>query len=275
MTALTAILFATAGKVDKNASARTRIDNTDTRGVPSSPKGHSPKPAGKPVVAHDPAHPPIDCPLRKQGINPHDMKPFEDIEKYIAFLERDDRIGWQKPDLVVKALELSGSETVADVGAGSGYFSFRLAGAVPLGKVVAIDIEPEMIRHIHHKAVTTGVENIEVKLAKSDDPQLSGNEDWVFICDVLHHVRERSTWLAVLHKQMKPGARIALIEFKEGDLPEGPPESVKLRKADLMALMAGAGFKFIDEKEDLLPYQYMLTFRKNAAPSTGARGIRQ
>ncbi|MBN2195343.1 MAG: hypothetical protein JW751_21170 [Polyangiaceae bacterium] len=99
-------------------------------------------PASEPL--HDPAHPPIDCPLRKQGIDPGHLRPFDDIAKYIEFLERPDRAQWQKPDAVVAALDLGGDEVVFDVGAGSGYFSFRFAKAAPQGKVIAGDTEPEM-----------------------------------------------------------------------------------------------------------------------------------
>ncbi|MDI7268833.1 MAG: class I SAM-dependent methyltransferase, partial [Myxococcota bacterium] len=99
---------------------------------------------------HDPAHPPIDCPLRRHGIDPTDLRPFEEIEAYIAFLDRPDREAWQKPDAIVAALGLTGLEVVGDLGAGSGYFTFRFAEALPNGRMVAIDIEPEMVRHVHH-----------------------------------------------------------------------------------------------------------------------------
>jgi predicted methyltransferase len=89
--------------------------------------------------------PPIECPLHKQGVDPSHLKPFADVEKYIAFLERPDRAAWQKPDAVVAALGLAGTETVVDLGAGSGYFTFRFARALGAGKVVASDIAPEMI----------------------------------------------------------------------------------------------------------------------------------
>ncbi|MBW2458623.1 MAG: methyltransferase [Deltaproteobacteria bacterium] len=218
--------------------------------------------AAAPTASHHPDHPPIDCPLRKQGINPHALKPFEDVEKYIAFLERPDRAAWQKPDEVVAALELQGTETVADLGAGSGYFSFRLAKALPRGKVVAIDIEPEMIRHIHHQAMTTGVDNIAVQLAKPDDPSVPAAADWVLICDVLHHVKEREAWLKRLHDQLKPTAKVALVEFRSGPLPEGPPEALKIGKEALLALMKTAGFALVTEQPELLPYQYLMVFSK-------------
>lgn len=232
----------------------------------SSSASVSPAPTASPsatashAAVHDPSNPPIDCPLRKHGINPHEMKPFDDVEKYIAFLERADRAGWQKPDVVVDALGLEGTEVVADVGAGSGYFTFRFAKELPKGRVLAIDIEPEMIRHIHHKAMMDGVSNVGVEIAKADDPSVPKEADWVFVCDVLHHVKDRAVWLSRMQGQMKPGAKVVLIEFKEGELPEGPPESLKVGKQELVRLMSSAGFKLVKDEPDLLPYQHLLIF---------------
>jgi len=211
---------------------------------------------------HDPAHPPIDCPLRKAGIDPNGLKPFEDVEKYFAFLDRPDRVAWQKPDAVVAALELAGSETVVDLGAGSGYFTFRLAKALPTGKVIAIDIEPEMIRHIHHKVMADGIANVEPVLGQPDDPGIPAQADIVFVCDVLHHVPNREAWLGKLAAEMHQEAKLVLVEFKEGPLPEGPPEAMKLGRAKLLALATGAGLVLASEKPDLLPYQTFLVFSK-------------
>jgi len=211
---------------------------------------------------HDPAHPPIDCPLHKLGVDPAHVRPFDDAEKYIAFLEKPDRAVWQKPDAVVSALDLKGAETVVDLGAGSGYFTFPIARALVSGKVVALDIEPEMIRHIHHKAVTEGVKNVEIGLGKTDDPSVPAGADLVFVCDVLHHVADRAAWLAKLNSEMRSGARLVLIEFKEGKLPEGPPESAKIPRDQLIKLVTAAGLVLDGEKPDLLPYQTFMAFRK-------------
>lgn len=212
--------------------------------------------------SHDPAQPPIECPLAKQGIKADHLRPFEDVEKYIAFLERPDRATWQRPDAVVKALGLAGDETVADVGAGSGYFSFRLAQALPRGSVHAIDIAPEMIRHIHHKAMSEGIRNVHVVLGKPDDPSVPANVNLVLVCDVLHHVADRAAWLGRLVAEMSSGARLALIEFKEGPLPEGPPEGAKIPKAGIISLVTQAGLMLDRDVPDLLPYQSLLIFRK-------------
>ncbi|MGO8749255.1 MAG: class I SAM-dependent methyltransferase [Thermoguttaceae bacterium] len=206
--------------------------------------------------------PPIDCPLHKAGIDPTKLKAVEEVEKYIAFLERPDRAKWQKPDDVVKALGLGGSETVVDLGAGSGYFTFRFTKALPRGKVIASDTQPEMIRHIHQKAMSDGISNIEPRIAKPEDPGVSKNADLVFVCDVLHHIPNRAEWLMKLHAQMPSGARLAVIEFKSGKLPEGPPESIKIPKDDLIALVKKVGFTFKEDRANLLPYQEFLVFVK-------------
>jgi SAM-dependent methyltransferase len=206
--------------------------------------------------------PPIDCPLRKQGIDPHDLKPFADIQKYIDFLERSDRVAWQKPDAVIQELHLLGRETIADVGAGSGYFTFRLVWALPQGMVYAIDIEPEMLRHIHHKALTEGISNIQVIKSAPDDPKVPLDADLVFVCDVIHHVKDREVWLKKLSSQMKKGAKLVVIEFKEGDLPEGPPPSLKIPRDRLIDMIVESNFKLEMEKPDFLPYQTFLIFIK-------------
>jgi SAM-dependent methyltransferase len=211
---------------------------------------------------HDPEHQPIDCPLHKMGGDPTHLRPFADVEKYIAFLERPDRAIWQKPDEVVKALDLKGTETVVDVGAGSGYFTFRFARALPEGRVIAADTEAEMIRHIHHRVMSEGIKNIQAMLTKPEAPDIDKNADWVFICDVLHHVPDRSAWMEQVAAEMKPGARLALIEFKKGKLPQGPPEAAKIPRAQLIALAKKAGLTLDGEKPKLLPYQVFLVFRK-------------
>jgi SAM-dependent methyltransferase len=247
-----------------------RNERAEPGAAPTSPTAAS---TGTAVAASATAniehahHPSIDCPLRQQGIDPNSLRPFEDVEKYIAFLERPDRAVWQKPDAVVKALRLAADDVVVDLGAGSGYFAFRFARALPAGKVVAVDVEPEMVRHIHHKAMTEGMTNIQAVVAKSDEPPVTAEADLVFICDVLHHVSDRAAWLGRVFNQLQAGARIVLIEFKEGDLPEGPPANVKLRRSELEKLVRQAGFSQLQTDDELLPYQTMVQAAKLAASS--------
>ena len=244
-------------KSANNAYQSLPLSTEESSKAISLPKNKSPQ-----LDAHNPVNPSIDCPLRKQGINPHDLKPFADTQKYIDFLERSDRAIWQKPDAVIQEMHLSGTEKIADVGAGSGYFTFRFSQALPQGKVYAIDIEPEMLRHIHHKAMTEGVNNVEVIKSTPDDPKVPADVDLVFVCDVIHHVKDRELWLRKLAVQMKKGSQLVVIEFKEGDLPQGPPAAVKIPKRKLIDMIIEHNFKLNRDKADLLPYQEFLIFIK-------------
>jgi SAM-dependent methyltransferase len=230
--------------------------------VASCIPAYSQTPPPPAVPAQDPPLPPIDCPLRSKGIDPGQLRPFEEVEEYIAFLEGPDRALWQKPDEVVAALNLEGNETVVDLGSGSGCFTFRLANALPGGRVIAADIEPEMIRHVHRKAMTEGVRNVRAELIKPADPALPDGVDLVFVCDVLLHVTDRQAWLGNVAGTMRPGARLVLIEFREGDLPQGPPESMKIPRNKILELATGAGLVLTSEEPDLLPYQVYLVFQK-------------
>jgi ubiquinone/menaquinone biosynthesis C-methylase UbiE len=206
--------------------------------------------------------PPIECPLRKAGIDRTTLKPFEEVEKYIAFLERTDRAKWQKPDDVVKALQLEGSESVVDLGAGSGYFTRRLSEALPQGIVVAIDTQPEMVRHVHRKVITGELTNVRAQVGKANDPGLPSDADLVFVCDVLLHVPKKLEWLKTIHSEMQAGARLVLIDFREGNLPEGPPEAIKVPKSEVLRMCKEAGFKLKEDRSDMLPYQNFLVFER-------------
>ena len=244
-------------KSANNANQSLPLSTEESSKAISLPKNEGPQ-----LDAHNPVNPSIDCPLRKQGINPHDLKPFADTQKYIDFLDRSDRAIWQKPDALIQELHLSGTEKIADVGAGSGYFTFRFAQALPEGKVYAIDIEPEMLRHIHHKAMTEGVNNVEVIKSTPEDPKVPAGVDLVFVCDVIHHVKNQKMWLQQLSRQMKRGANVVVIEFKEGDLPQEPPDSVKIPKRKLIDMILRHNFRLDRDKADLLPYQMFLIFSK-------------
>ncbi|HEX7671215.1 MAG TPA: class I SAM-dependent methyltransferase, partial [Polyangiaceae bacterium] len=225
-------------------------------------RAEDPAQGSTPPGVHESANLPIDCPLHKQGVSTGALRPFAETEKYIEFLERSDRARWQKPDEVVAALHLEGTETLADVGAGSGYFTFRFAKALPRGKVIASDVDAEMVRHVHHKVLSDGIANVQVVLADPKDPGVSPAADVVFVCDVIHHVQGREAWLQKMFTEMKPGAKLAVIEFKEGKLPEGPPETVKIPKAKLSAMLRDVGFVLKSDAPELLPYQTFLVFQK-------------
>jgi len=218
---------------------------------------------------------PVDCPfhgahaghggMHDAGGGPHahhgdKHRPFGDTQKYIEHLERADRATWQKPDELVARLALRPDDIVADVGAGSGYFAFRMAKLVPRGRVVALDLDPEMVRHLHQRAATQGIANVVAAQSAAEDPKVPSEATVVFIADVLHHVEQRPAWLSRLHEQMKPKSRLFIVEFKEGDLPQGPPASMKLSRKQVEGELAGAGFALVRVDTELLPYQLLFEF---------------
>jgi SAM-dependent methyltransferase len=187
-----------------------------------------------------------------------------DMDQYIGRLESPERDAWQRPDAVVAQLGLTGTELVADVGAGVGYFSLRFAKALPGGRVVALEVEPRMVDHLRARLVRESVANVEVTLTKIDDPGTPAAADVVFVCNVLHHVdaQVREAWFGRLAANLKPGARLALLEFKEGKLEVGPPEEEKLPRAELLAIAQRHGLVLAEERPEVVPTQHFLVFRK-------------
>jgi ubiquinone/menaquinone biosynthesis C-methylase UbiE/broad specificity phosphatase PhoE len=187
-----------------------------------------------------------------------------DSAAYIAMLEDPQRDAWQKPDQVVRTLRLREGDSVADIGAGSGYFTLRLAAAVgATGRVRAVDISPDMLRHLEQRVREAGLANVEAILAKSDDPLLPpGSIDLVFICDAWHHIDDRPRYLATLARVLKPDGQIAIVDFHERELPVGPPPSMKLSREQVVSDFTAAGYHLAEEHR-FLEYQYFLVFARD------------
>jgi len=184
----------------------------------------------------------------------HQHHPPRDAGEYARVLEDPARDEWQKPHEVIMALGLKPADTVADLGAGSGYFARRLARHA--AKVYAVDIDAKLLEILKKDAPA----NIETVLAPPDDPKLGPQStDLVFICDVLHHIENRAAYLPKLRTALKPGGRVVNIDFYKKDLPVGPPVSMKLSEEQVIAEFKGAGFR-LKRKLSFLPYQYFLEF---------------
>jgi ubiquinone/menaquinone biosynthesis C-methylase UbiE len=184
-----------------------------------------------------------------------------DPAAYIAALEDPKRDAYQKPNEVMAALAVQEGEAIADIGAGSGYFTMRLAQHVgPTGRVYAVDVDPDMIRHLHARVRDAGVLNVVPILARPDDPLLPQRVDRFVIVDVWHHVEDRPGYLARMKKLLKPGGQIVMIDFHKRDLPVRPPASMKIAREDLLKEMQVNGFELVKEHA-FLPYQYFLVFK--------------
>jgi len=125
------------------------------------------------------------------------------------------RDGWQQPDRVVTSLGLEPGARVADLGAGGGYFTWRLADAVgPQGQVFAVDVDDEMLAHLAEQSRERGDANVETVLGEYDDPLIpEGGVDWIFTCNTYHHIEERSAYFANARRYLRPGGRVAIVEF--------------------------------------------------------------
>ena len=201
--------------------------------------------------------------LRAQAAaTPHEMhRRHGDPTAYIASLEDPARDAYQKPEEVLRSLGLRPGEVVADIGSGSGYFTVRFARAVgDAGRVYAVDVSPDMIRHLNRRLRDAGLRNVVTVLADPDDPLLpDASVDRFVIVDTWHHVEGQAKYLALLRRMLKPGGQVVHIDFQKRELPIGPPASMKIARDDLVKQMEMAGFRLAAE-HTFLPYQYFLVF---------------
>lgn len=196
-------------------------------------------------------------------VAPQQHHPPESTSAYIRALEDPSRVEWQKPDEVVEKLGLKAGEAVADLGAGSGYFTLRFAQAVgPAGKVYAVDVDRGMLDNIERRAKEAHLENVQLVLAEPHDPKLPASSvDLIFICDTLHHISDRATYYPLLVRALRPGGRLVNIDFHKKPLPVGPPVAMKIAKEDMIEEVKPAGFHVVKDF-DFLPYQYFLIFQR-------------
>lgn len=182
--------------------------------------------------------------------------PPRSAEAYERHLEGEERAQWQQPERVIETLALRGDEVAADIGAGSGYFTRRLAPHV--AKVLAVDIDERLLERA--KAASPG--NVETVLGTLTDPKLpAGGVDTIFICDVLHHIEARAAYYEKLSAALKPGGRIVIVDFYKKELPVGPPPGMKLTPEEVTAEFKQAGFPTV-KSHSFLEYQYFLEFRR-------------
>jgi ubiquinone/menaquinone biosynthesis C-methylase UbiE len=188
--------------------------------------------------------------------------PFDDVPKWTAIFDDPRRDAWQKPDETVAALGLRAGMVVADLGAGSGYFSKRLSTAVgEAGTVFAVDLEPNLVVHLRDRAEREGTRNVIPVLASKDDPRLPARGvDLVLVVDTYHHLDRRREYLERVRACLREGGRVAVVDWKEGELPMGPPPPHKLARARVVEEMTEVGFRLVAEPT-FLPYHYFLVFQ--------------
>jgi len=184
---------------------------------------------------------------------------FSDAEKWAHVFDDPERDAWQKPHQVIQALALKPDAIVADIGAGTGYFAARLANMLPKGTVYAVDIEPAMVKYLGERAQREGLGNLKPVAGLPGDPRLPAKADLILLVDVYHHIEDRGRYFRSLAASLKPGGRLAVIDFRL-DSPNGPPKEARVAPERVKAEMKGAGYALAEEL-GFLPNQYFLVFR--------------
>ncbi len=186
------------------------------------------------------------------------------FESLVADYESKDRGIWQKPDMVISLLGDLEGKTVADIGAGSGYFTFRMVAKAE--KVIGIDIDQRFINLMDSVKVRLPEKyqtHFESRLAQPDNPALQPEEaDAVMIVNTYAYIENRIQYLKVLAKGMSPGARLLIIDFKKNNIPVGPPQAFKVSLAQVEKELLAAGYRIDRLDTESLDYQYIVIAAK-------------
>ena len=183
---------------------------------------------------------------------------FENAEKWSKEFDDPARDAWQKPDEVIRALALPPSAIVADLGSGTGYFAVRLGRALPQGRVYGLDVSADMVRFLNERAAREKLPNVTSRRAGDSDPNLPAPVDLVLVVDTYHHIGYRSAYFERLKARLKPGGRVAIIDFRP-DSPTGPPPEHRIALEQASSEMKRAGYR-LAARHDFLPNQYFLVF---------------
>jgi ubiquinone/menaquinone biosynthesis C-methylase UbiE len=179
----------------------------------------------------------------------------------LGLLEAPDRDIWQHPEQIMDVLGIAEGSVVADIGAGAGWFTIRLARRVgPNGIVYAEDVQPEMLAAIQRRVNAEGLMNVKQILGKGSDPQLpKAALDVALMVDAYHEIDDRVPLLRNLARALRPGGRIGVVDFKlEGSGP-GPAMEERISPETVVNDAKSAGLRLLSQ-QTFLPYQYFLIF---------------
>lgn len=182
-----------------------------------------------------------------------------DFETLVKNFESKERDAYQEPDKVLRYLGDLKGKTIIDIGAGTGYFSFRFVekGA----NVIAADVNDQFQEYIEEKrdSLKISPEKLKLRMVKYDDPLLEENEvDMVVIVNTYHHIEDRVDYFSRLKRGIKPGGELVVIDFVKKEIPMGPPVKMKMSPEEVSSELAQAGFTSFDVNDSLLKYQYIL-----------------
>ena len=198
--------------------------------------------------------------------NANQKTPISDstFNDMVRTYEDEDRVFWQKPEIILAKMGDLNGKTVADIGAGTGYFSFRMLKNAR--KVIALDIEPRFLRFIDSISLelpSVMGDKLETRLAEAQNTNLKSNElDAVLMVDTYMYVTNRADYLKQLYSSVNTGGKILIVDFKKQELPFGPPIDEKLAASEVVKDLQNAGFQNIELDEQSLDYQYIITVLK-------------
>ena len=235
-------------------------------GATSHPQAEA-APEGDPHADHAAGHPGAHG-HGPHGHGPHghgehgDHHDFSDVSRFAAIFDDPERDTWQQPAEVVRLLAIEPGMVVADLGAGTGYFLPHLATAVgPSGRVLALDVEPNMVAHMRERAQEAELPNVEPRVVAPDDPSLEPRStDRVLIVDTWHHIAARETYAGRLREALRPGGFVLVVDFTR-ESPHGPPPAMRLDAETVSAELRRAGLE-VEILEETLPYQYAVRARR-------------
>lgn len=187
----------------------------------------------------------------------HMHRRFDEPEKWAKNFDDPARDQWQMPERVIAALELKAGQSVADIGAGTGYFTVRLAKAA--GKVFAVDIEESMVKYTTQRAEKAGLKNVTGVVAAADSANLPEAVDLILVVDTFHHIPAREAYFRKLRGSLKPGGRLAIIDWLPNG-PMGPPPMFRFSAKQIEEQLAKAGWRKAGE-HTFLPNQSFTIYR--------------
>ncbi|MFZ1679128.1 MAG: class I SAM-dependent methyltransferase [Saprospiraceae bacterium] len=197
-------------------------------------------------------------------INQSDTTSSKAFESDVEVYESPDRVIWQKPDLVIEQLGEVDGKVIADLGAGTGYFSRRIAykGAT----VIAIDIDPKAIQWMEEQKAKFPVEirdRLIIRQADKNDPHLKKNEvDMVLLVNTYSYITDRVPYFTKLKEDIRKGGNVVIIDFKKIETPFGPPLEDRIDVADVEKELRDAGYDILKVDEESLEYQYIIKAQK-------------
>jgi cyclopropane fatty-acyl-phospholipid synthase-like methyltransferase len=189
----------------------------------------------------------------------HMDRHFDDAERWAREFDDPARDAWQMPARVIDTLALKPGQSVADIGAGTGYFSVRLARSSAAPAVYAVDIEPAMVAYLNARAAKEGLKNLTAVQAAAASPNLPSPVDTILIVDTYHHIPSRVAYFTALKSSLKPGGRLAVIDFRK-DAPSGPPVEFRFTPEQISKELADAGYALV-QQHDFLPRQLFLVYQ--------------